>query len=80
MSTTKWIIKDLLDVTADYLRDKKIDNPRLCAETLLAYQLNSSRIKLYLNYDHPLNENDIADYRSMIKRRIDREPLQYITG
>ena len=67
-------------MTTGYLRDKKIDNPRLCAETLLAYQLNSSRIKLYLNYDHPLNESDIADYRSMIKRRIDREPLQYITG
>lgn len=80
MSTKKWIIKDLLEVTADYLRDKKIDNPRLCAETLLAYQLKSSRVNLYLSFDHPLNENDIANYRSMIRRRIDREPSQYITG
>jgi release factor glutamine methyltransferase len=80
VSTTKWIIKDLLDVTADYLRDKKIDNPRLCAETLLAYQLNSSRINLYLSFDHPVNEKDIISYRSMIKRRIGREPAQYITG
>lgn len=80
MSTKRWIIKDLLEVTTDYLRDKKIDNPRLCAETLLAYQLNSSRIKLYLTLDHPLNEKDIDSYRSMIKRRVDREPAQYITG
>jgi release factor glutamine methyltransferase len=80
VNTKRWIIKDLLEVTTGYLRDKNIDNPRLCAETLLAYQLNSSRIKLYLTYDHPLNENDIANYRSMIKRRIEREPSQYITG
>jgi release factor glutamine methyltransferase len=80
VNTKRWIIKDLLDVTTGYLRDKNIDNPRLCAETLLAYQLNSSRIKLYLTYDHPLSENDIANYRLMIKRRIDREPAQYITG
>jgi release factor glutamine methyltransferase len=80
VNTKRWIIKDLLEVTTGYLRDKKIDNPRLCAETLLAYQLNSSRIKLYLTYDHPVNETDIANYRSMIKRRIEREPSQYITG
>jgi release factor glutamine methyltransferase len=80
VSTKRWIIKDLLEVTTDYLRDKKVDNPRLCAETLLAYQLNSSRIKLYLTLDHPLNEKDIDSYRSMIKRRVDREPAQYITG
>ena len=80
MNTKKWIIKDLLEVTTNYLRDKKIDNPRLCAETLLAYQLNSSRIKLYLTFDHPLNEKDIISYRSIIKRRIDREPSQHITG
>jgi release factor glutamine methyltransferase len=80
VNTKRWIIKDLLEVTTGYLRDKKIDNPRLCAETLLAYQLNSSRIKLYLTYDHPVNETDIANYRSMIKRRIEREPSQYITS
>ena len=80
MSTKRWIIKDLLEVTASYLREKKIENPRLCAETLLAHQLNSSRIKLYLTFDQPLNERDISSYRSKIKRRINREPVQYITG
>ncbi|MDB9823084.1 peptide chain release factor N(5)-glutamine methyltransferase [Deltaproteobacteria bacterium] len=80
MSTKRWIIKDLLAVTTDYLKNKKMDNPRLCAETLLAHQLNISRIKLYLSFDQPLNEKDISRYRSMIKRRLKREPTQYITG
>ena len=80
MSIKRWIIKDLLEVTASYLKEKKIENPRLCAETLLAHQLNSSRIKLYLTFDQPLNERDISSYRSLVKRRINREPVQYITG
>ncbi len=80
MSPKKWIIKDLLQVTTDYLREKEIENPRLCAEVLLAHQLNTSRIKLYLSFDQPLNERDIEDYRSLIRRRVNREPTQYITG
>ncbi len=80
MNTKRWIIKDLLTVTTDYLRDKNIENPRLCAETLLAHQLNTSRIKLYLAFDQPLNQTDITNYRSLIRRRANREPTQHITG
>jgi release factor glutamine methyltransferase len=76
----KWIIKDLLEVTAGYLDTKEIDNPRLCAEILLAHQLQTSRIRLYLDWDQPLGERDIIQYRSMIKRRLKGEPVQYITG
>jgi len=80
VSPQKWIIRDLLSVTSDYLRKKDIDNPRLCAELLLAHQLKTTRIKLYLDFDKPLNERDINEYRSLIQRRIKREPVQYITG
>jgi len=80
VSPQKWIIKDLLAVTADYLQKKDIDSPRLCAEMLLAYQLRTTRIKLYLDFDKPLNEKDIDEYRSLIQRRLRREPVQYITG
>jgi release factor glutamine methyltransferase len=80
VNTKRWIIKDLLTVTTDYLRDKNIDNPRLCAETLLASQLNTSRIRLYLAFDQPLNQTDITNYRSLIRRRVNREPTQHITG
>jgi release factor glutamine methyltransferase len=80
VSRQKWIIKDLLEVTAEYLKNKDIDSPRLCAEILLAYQLKTTRIKLYLNFDQPVSEKDLNEYRSLIQRRLKREPVQYITG
>jgi release factor glutamine methyltransferase len=80
VSPQRWIIKDLLEVTSDYLKKKYIDSPRLCAEMLLAYQLKTTRIKLYLDFDKPLNEKDINEYRLLIQRRLKREPVQYITG
>jgi release factor glutamine methyltransferase len=75
-----WTIKDLLEVTGNYLREKGIESPRLSAEVLLAFQLKFDRVGLYLNFDKPLNEREVAAYRELIKRRLNREPLQYMTG
>ena len=80
MPPKTWQIKDLLKVSADYLKSKGIENPRLNAEVLLAYQLNLERIRLYLNFNQPLTGKEVSGYRTLIKRRISREPLQYITG
>jgi len=80
MSPKTWTIKNLLKVTTGYLQEKQIENPRMTAEVLLAHQLNIDRVTLYINFDQPLNESEISGYRSLIKRRIQREPLQYITG
>jgi len=80
MGPTNWTIKDLLKTTTDYLKKKEIDSPRLSAEILLAHQLKIKRVNLYLNFDKPLNDDEIAGYRSLIRRRLQREPIQYITG
>ena len=80
MNPRAWTIKGLLKVSADYLKKKQIDSPRLAAEVLLAYQLNSDRVNLYLNLDQPLTEKEVSGYRALIRRRLGREPLQYITG
>ena len=80
MSAKSWTIKELLEVTTDYLEKKEIESPRLSAEILLAHQLNIDRVKLYLRFDQPLHDKEVAGYRSLIKRRLTREPLQYITG
>ena len=69
-----------MHVTAEYLEKKGIDSPRLTAEILLAHKLNVDRITLYLNFDQPLTENELSGYRTLIKRRLQREPLQYIVG
>jgi len=80
MSHKSWIVRNLLHVTAEYLEKKGIDSPRLTAEILLAHKLNVDRVTLYLNFDQPLTENELSGYRILIKKRLQREPLQYITG
>ncbi len=79
MRLKSWTIKDLLEVSSDFLKEKQIESPRLSAEVLLAYQLTINRVKLYLNLEQPLNEQEVSGYRELIRRRIQREPLQYIT-
>ncbi len=80
MGSRTWTIKDLLLVSADYLKQKEIDSPRLTAEVLLARQLQTDRLALYLNFDQPLTEAEVSGFRALVRRRLRREPLHYITG
>jgi release factor glutamine methyltransferase len=75
-----WTIRELLKVATDYLQKKKIDAHRLTSEILLSHCLNIKRIDLYLDIDRPLNDSEVSAYRELIRRRINREPLEYITG
>lgn len=60
------------------LLEKGIDNARFDADLLLAQVLHVSRDRLYLDCDLKLSEQEEADYRGSILRRVDHEPLQYI--
>lgn len=80
MPQKNWTIKELLKVSAEYLREKGVDNARLSAELLLAHHLKVDRVRLYLDFEKPLHEEELAGYRGLIRRRAAREPLQYITG
>lgn len=75
-----WTILEILGATADYLKTKGIDDARLNAELLLAHVLNCRRIDLYANFDKPVKESERDQYKSLLKRRVSREPLQYILG
>lgn len=60
------------------LSEKKIDNARFDADLLLAGILDMPRDRLYLDWDRTLSEQEEADYRGVILRRAEHEPLQYI--
>lgn len=75
-----WTLLKLLRWTTGFFRDKGIDNPRLDAELLLAGVLELDRVGLYLNYDRPLAVAELAAIRPLVKRRGQREPLQYLLG
>ncbi|MCF8061245.1 MAG: peptide chain release factor N(5)-glutamine methyltransferase [Deltaproteobacteria bacterium] len=80
MPPPSWTIKALIDVTTDYFREKGIDSPRLDAELLLSHLLQCRRLDLYLRFDQPLSRDELTGYRSLVRRRAGREPLQYICG
>jgi len=73
-------ILEVINLSAGYLEKKGIEDPKRNAELLLCKTLNCKKLNLYLNFDRPLSEDELADYRELIRRRGEREPLQYITG
>ena len=70
----------LAQKAAQLLGERGIENARLEAELLLADVLGIKRLDLYLQFDRPLTEAQLEQFRQHIRRRLKREPLQYITG
>ncbi|MHB1336251.1 MAG: N5-glutamine methyltransferase family protein [Candidatus Humimicrobiaceae bacterium] len=75
-----WTINKLLAWAIDYFKTRKIPEPRLSAELLLSAVLDLSRMDLYLKYDLELKDDQLKKYKEFILRRLNHEPIQYITG
>lgn len=75
-----WTIRKLLKWTDSYFKTRNIENPRASAEIILAHALNLKRIDLYIQYDQPLVDKELALFKSLIKRRVKKEPVAYIVG
>ncbi len=75
-----WTTLKVLAWTREFLASKGVENARLEAEWLLCASTGLDRVGLYLQFDRPLNEAELAGYRSMVARRARREPLQHILG
>lgn len=75
-----YAIRELIHRSTEYLEKKGVSHARREAEELLAHLLKRKRMELYFDYDAPLQENEVAAYREMIRRKGEKEPLAYITG
>lgn len=73
-------VLELLNLTTNFFEQKGIDSARLNAELLLAEILKCKRLDLYLTFDKPVKDDEVNHYREFVKRRGNREPLQYILG
>jgi release factor glutamine methyltransferase len=73
-------VLEVIQRSSDFLARKGVDSPRLQIELLLAHVLKMPRMKLYLNFERSLNEQELEAVRELVRRRGDREPLQHIVG
>ena len=71
---------EVLRRAESYFKKHAVASPRLSAEILLARVLGVDRLGLYLSYDRPLVESELASYRALVSRRAAHEPLEYILG
>lgn len=76
----RWTVLKLLTWTADFLRRKGSESPRLDAEVLLAHVLGWPRISLYTHFEDLVSESDRGKYRELIRRRAEGAPVAYLVG
>ncbi len=73
-------VLEVIHRSAEYLARKGIEPARLQAELLLGHLLKLPRMQLYLNFERQLTAQQIEDFRGLIQRRSQHEPLQQIVG
>lgn len=73
-------VLDVIKRSAEYLEGKRVDSPRLQIELLLSHVLKVPRLKLYLDFERKLTDAEVDTVRHLVKRRGEREPLQYLVG
>ena len=73
-------VKTVLELAADLLGRRGVKSSRLVADTLLASFLKVKRIDLYMQFDRPLQEEELVLFREAIKRAVTHEPIDYILG
>lgn len=73
-------VLEIIKRSTEFLGRHGVEGPRLNAELLIGHALGLKRMQLYLQFERPLTEVELAKIRPLVKRRSDREPIQYIVG
>lgn len=76
-----WTVLDLLRWTTQHFSELGIETPRLDAECLLAFALDCDRLRLYVDYEKPVEETERARFRELVRERGGhRVPVALLTG
>lgn len=73
-------LKEIIQKTAEFFKNKGIESGRLDAELLIGSVLKLSRVDLYMKFDYPMKESELDACRELVKRRAAGEPVAYILG
>lgn len=76
----KTIASALLTATRQLSQNESISTPRLDCEILLSFLLQCERIDLMTNRDAVIGEDLYEAFVSLVKRRLQSEPISYLTG
>ncbi|HRN30518.1 MAG TPA: peptide chain release factor N(5)-glutamine methyltransferase, partial [Terrimesophilobacter sp.] len=79
MTTT---LRSLLDDAVAALAAAGVPDPRIDVELLAGHVLGLSRggVHAALATDRAITDEQRAEFRGLVERRVTREPLQHITG
>ena len=80
MSNPMITVLEVVQKTTDFLAGKGVESARLNAELLIGHALGLKRMQLYLQFERVLVEAELEKIRPLVRRRSQREPLQYIIG
>jgi len=75
-----WTTRKLLDWLRGAMKDKGVEDSRLCAEMLVAHVIGCQRLRLYMEVDRPASADELASLRALAKRALQHEPVQYLVG
>jgi len=73
-------VREIKARTEEFFAARGVPNPKLDTDILIAHSLGLKRLEIYLDLDRPLTEAQLGGLRPLVKRRANREPLQYIVG
>jgi release factor glutamine methyltransferase len=73
-------VLEVVKKTSEFFASKGIESPRLNAELLVGHALGLARMRLYLEFERPVSDAELAAIRELVRRRGRREPLQYVLG
>jgi release factor glutamine methyltransferase len=73
-------VEQVLALTTAYLEQQGLDRARFHAEEVLAEGLGLRRMDLYMDFQRPLQNQELQQCRDVLARRAKREPIQYIRG
>ena len=75
-----WTISRVLQWTEQYFRSKGIESSRLDGEVLLSHILGCDRMYLYVNFDRPLNQDELRPFHETILQRVKGYSVAAIIG
>ena len=74
-------VGDLVLLSTKWLKERGLESPRLDADLLMAHFLRCDRMAVYLNWNKPLEELEIAAFRDLVADRGKRRlPYARIVG